>query len=50
MFDWDSMPSVDDRNWGLGRRRLLGAGWPDLVVAVLLLLMFLRSAFRVFRA
>lgn len=26
-----------------------GAGWPDLIVATLLLLMFLRSAFRVFR-
>lgn len=29
---------------------LFGAGWPDLVVAALLLLMFLRSATRVFRA
>lgn len=28
---------------------LFGAGWPDLVVAALLLLMFLRSATRVFR-
>lgn len=28
---------------------LFGAGWPDLIVAVLLLLMFLRSATRVFR-
>ena len=29
---------------------LFGAGWPDLVVAVALLLMFLRSAWRVLRA
>ncbi|MBC7990929.1 MAG: cation transporter, partial [Luteimonas sp.] len=29
---------------------LFGAGWPDLIVAALLLLMFLRSAIRVFRA
>jgi Co/Zn/Cd efflux system component len=29
---------------------MFGAGWPDLVVAVALLLMFLRSAIRVFRA
>lgn len=28
---------------------LFGAGWPDLIVATLLLLMFLRSAIRVFR-
>ena len=29
---------------------VFGAGWPDLIVAGLLLLMFLRSAIRVFRA
>lgn len=29
---------------------LFGTRWPDLVVAVLLLLMFVRSATRVFRA
>ena len=29
---------------------LFGTGWPDLIVAALLLLMFLRSAFRVFHA
>ncbi len=29
---------------------LFGAGWPDLVIASLLLVMFLRSALRVFRA
>jgi len=29
---------------------LFGNGWPDLIVAALLLLMFLRSAIRVFRA
>jgi len=29
---------------------LFGAGWPDLIVAALLLLMFTRSALRVFRA
>lgn len=28
---------------------LFGSGWPDLIVAILLLLMFLRSAIRVFR-
>lgn len=28
---------------------LFGAGWPDLIIATLLLLMFLRSALRVFR-
>ena len=28
---------------------LLGSGWPDLLIAALLLLMFLRSALRVFR-
>jgi hypothetical protein len=28
----------------------LGSGWPDLVVAVVLLIMFMRSAFRVFGA
>lgn len=28
---------------------LLGAGWPDLVIAAVLLVMFLRSALRVFR-
>ena len=29
---------------------LFGAGWPDLIVAAALLLLFLRSAWRVFRA
>lgn len=29
--------------------RLFGAGWPDLIIATLLLLMFLRSALHVFR-
>ena len=28
---------------------LIGAGWPDLIIAVVLLLMFFRSALRVFR-